>query len=409
MLFAQADLYPTVDLAAGAARSRISQVGSTPLPAGFPPITNDYRVGLQASYELDLWGKYRTATGAARQDLLASEYARETVRTSVEAGTAQAYFTLVAADVQLALLNDTLKSRDDALALQRDLMQAGVIGEYEFHAAEAERAAVVGDIAVAKRAVAEAESALAALAGRSPREVFDPKVDRDQRYDRFTTVPVIPAGLASDLLERRPDIRQSEAQLAAANMRIDVARADYFPAISLTGLFGSEAAVLRNLFTGPAAIWSIGASLAQPIVGLKAIEANVDAQTARRNQAVVGYTQDRAAGVQGRARRAVGEHDDARGAGGGDPARAQPAADAGTVGHAIQGRLFAVPRSARRATPAAAGANAADRGGAQRPVRADRPRAGAGWRLGCGCGGRGGRASLGRRTARAPEPTGAPA
>ncbi|HEV8501346.1 MAG TPA: efflux transporter outer membrane subunit [Casimicrobiaceae bacterium] len=290
VLFAQADLYPTVDLAAGATRSRISQVGSTPLPAGFPPITNDYRVGLQASYELDLWGKYRTATGAARQDLLASEYARETVRTSVEAGTAQAYFTLVAADVQLALLNDTLKSRDDALALQRDLMQAGVIGEYEFHAAEAERAAVVGDIAVAKRAVAEAESALAALAGRSPREVFDPKVDRDQRYERFTTVPVIPAGLASDLLERRPDIRQSEAQLAAANMRIDVARADYFPAISLTGLFGSEAAVLRSLFTGPAAIWSIGASLAQPIVGLKAIEANVDAQTARRNQAVVGYT-----------------------------------------------------------------------------------------------------------------------
>jgi multidrug efflux system outer membrane protein len=265
-------------------------VGSTPLPNGVPAVGTDYRVGIQASYELDLWGKYRTATAAARKDLLASEYARETVRSAVAANTAQAYFTLVAADAQLALLEDTLKSREDALALQRDLLQAGMIGEYEFHAAEAERAAVVSDIAVAKRAVAEAESALATLAGRSPRDVFTPVVSRDGRYREFTTVPEIPAGLTSDLLERRPDIAQAEAQLAAANMRIDVARADYFPAINLTGVFGSEAAALGSLFSGPAAIWSIGAALTQPLIGLKAIEANVEAQTARRNELVIDYT-----------------------------------------------------------------------------------------------------------------------
>jgi multidrug efflux system outer membrane protein len=290
VLFSQSDLYPSVNLGVDASRSRISQVGSTPLPNGVPAVGNDYRVGIQASYELDLWGKYRTATAAARKDLLASEYARETVRSAVAANTAQAYFTLVAADAQLALLEDTLKSREDALALQRDLLQAGMIGEYEFHAAEAERAAVVSDIAVAKRAVAEAESALATLAGRSPRDVFTPVVSRDGRYREFTTVPEIPAGLTSDLLERRPDIAQAEAQLAAANMRIDVARADYFPAINLTGVFGSEAAALGSLFSGPAAIWSIGAALTQPLIGLKAIEANVEAQTARRNELVIDYT-----------------------------------------------------------------------------------------------------------------------
>jgi multidrug efflux system outer membrane protein len=290
VLSAQADLYPSVDLVGNASRNRSTQSGTNPLPPGYSPISQDFRLGVQASYELDLWGKYRTATRAAREDLLASEYARETVRTVVAAQTAQAYFSLVAADAQLALLQDTLKSREQSLGLQRDRMQAGVIGEYEFRTSEAERAAVAGDVAVAKRAVAENESALAVLAGRSPREVFDPKIERNRQLKSFTTVPLVPAGLTSDILQRRPDIRQSEAQLAAANLRIDVARADYFPAISLTGLFGSETGLLKNLFSGPAAIWSIGASLAQPLVGLKAIEANVDAQTARRNEAVVDYT-----------------------------------------------------------------------------------------------------------------------
>ncbi|MEO6749698.1 MAG: TolC family protein, partial [Casimicrobiaceae bacterium] len=167
VLFARSDLYPSVDLVGNASRNRSTQSGTNPLPPGYSPISQDFRVGLQASYELDLWGKYRTATRAAREDLLASQYARETVRTVIAAQTAQAYFGLVAADAQLALLRETLVSREESLGLQRDRMQAGVIGEFEFRAAEAERAAVVSDIAVAKRAVVEYESALAVLAGRS--------------------------------------------------------------------------------------------------------------------------------------------------------------------------------------------------------------------------------------------------
>jgi multidrug efflux system outer membrane protein len=286
----QADLFPTVDLGAGANRTRSTQSGTNPLPPGFSPFSTDYRIALEASYEVDLWGKFRTATRAAQSDLLATEYARETVRTVVAADTSRFYFNLLAADAQLALLEETLKTREQSVELQTDRYNAGIIGNYDLRTAEAERANVTADIAVARRAMVEYESALAVLLGRSPREVFAPTLARTVGMSRLTAVPTIPAGLPSDLLARRPDIRQAEAQLAAANMRIDVARADYYPAISLTGALGTEAGALRNLFSGPAMIWTIAGALAQPLIGLKAIEANVDSQTARRNELVVAYT-----------------------------------------------------------------------------------------------------------------------
>ena len=291
VLLAQSDLYPTVDLSAGASRTRSTEVGSNPLPFGFSPYATNLGVGLQASYELDLWGKYRTATAAAKQDLLATEFARETVRTMVEADTARFYFNLLAADIQLRLLIDTLKLRDESVALQKDRYQAGVIGEYDLRTAEAERAAVAGDIALARRIVVEFESALAVLLGRSPREVFAPTIGRDVELARVTSVPTMPSGVPSDLLVRRPDIQRAEAQLAASNLRIDVAKADYFPAISLTGNYGTQAGALKNLFTGPSIAWGLAASLLQPLIGLKAIEANVDAQTARRNEVLINYIQ----------------------------------------------------------------------------------------------------------------------
>jgi len=291
VLLAQSDQWPSGDLNVGASRNRSTQVGSNPLPFGFSPFSTNLAVGLSVSYEADLWGKYRTATAAARQDLLATEYARETVRTVVAADTARYYFNLLAADVQLAVLQETLKLRDDTVALQKDRYQAGVIGEYDLRTAEAERAAVLADVAVAKRAVSDFESALAVLLGRSPREVFTPAISRDVQIARSLTVPTIPPGVPSDLLARRPDIQRAEAQLAAANMRIDVARADYYPAISLTGNYGTAAGALKNLFTGPGVVWGLGAALLQPLFGLKGIEANVDAQTARRNELVITYTQ----------------------------------------------------------------------------------------------------------------------
>ena len=184
VLLAQSDLYPTVDLAVGASRiahdaGRLQSAAVRIFAARRPTSA----VGLQASYEVDLWGKYRTATAAAQQDLLATEFARETVRTMVEADTARYYFNLLAADVELRLLLDTLKLRDESVALQKDRYQAGVIGEYDLRTAEAERASVAGDIAVARARIDRirvgARSAARTLAEGSVRAV-----DRARRRDR---------------------------------------------------------------------------------------------------------------------------------------------------------------------------------------------------------------------------------
>ena len=282
---------PQLNATAGASRSRQSLVTSNVFPAGTPAISNDFNASLNASYELDLWGKYRNLTSAAQNNLLATEYARETVRTAVAAEVARAYFRLLASDAQLSQLNDTLKSRTETVELQKDRYQAGVIGDFDLVTAEAERAAVASDIALAVRLVAENEAALAALLGRSPREVFAPQFARDVRMVWLVAVPTLPPGLPSQMLERRPDIRDAEKLLAAANQRIDVARANYFPAISLTGGYGSESALLKNLFTGPAVIWSIGAGLVQPLIGLTLVKADVELKTAQRDEVVVNYVQ----------------------------------------------------------------------------------------------------------------------
>ena len=288
---ASADLYPSLNLGVDAGRSRQTKVGTNPLPPGFTAEGNDFRLALNASYELDLWGKYRAATRAAQNDVLASEYARETVRTVVAAEVARAYFGLLAADAQLALLKDTLSLRDQTVSLQTDRAQAGVIGEYDLAQAKAERASVAADIATTQRSIAQLESALAVLTGRSPRDVFAPQITRTASSPQLVDVPTVPGGLPSGMLERRPDIRQAEKQLVAASLRIDRARADYFPSLSLTGALGTESGALRDLFSGPSFIWSIGAGLLQPLFGLKAIEANVDTQTARRQELVVTYQQ----------------------------------------------------------------------------------------------------------------------
>ena len=288
---AQGSLYPTLDVGVNAGRLGVSRVGATPIPSSFPATSNDFRIGLNASYELDLWGKYRAATRAAQNDVLASEFARETVRTVVAAEVARAYFGLLAADAQLRLLRDTLTLRNETVALQTDRQQAGIIGDYDLAQAKAERAAVTADIAITERAIAQFESALAALTGRSPRDVFTPIVARNASPGLLLDVPTVPAGLPSDMLERRPDVRAIEKALAAASLRIDRARADYFPSVSLTGALGTESAALSNLFTGPAVFWSLGAGLLQPLLNLNTIDANVQAATARREELVVNYRQ----------------------------------------------------------------------------------------------------------------------
>lgn len=291
VLLAQSNLIPSVDLGAGANRSRSSAETIPKLPDGTQLTSNRYTIQLQASYELDLWGKYRAGLLASGNELAAAQYYVQAVRISVAAETASAYFRLRAADALLAVLRDTLKLRTDTVQLQRDRFEGGLIGEYDLRSAEAERSAVVADIARATNAVGQLESAIATLTGRSPRAVFLPEVARGASIDAVTEVPELPAGLPSGLLERRPDIRRAEALLAASDLRIQEARANYFPAISLTGAYGFQSAAMSSLFSGPAAIWTLGAALLQPVFGLKAIESQVELATARREEVTGQYAQ----------------------------------------------------------------------------------------------------------------------
>jgi outer membrane protein, multidrug efflux system len=298
---AQADLYPSANIGVGAARSRVTERSANPLPPGYGATTSDFSVSLDAAWEVDLWGKYRTATQAAREDLLATRYAREAVRSMVVADVARTWFQLLAVDAELAILEDTTRSREQTVGLQQQRQAAGVTGEYDLAQAQAELAAVQADIAGAQRAQASLRTALAVLTGASPRETFAPAPPRPASLSgdaaasgglaSLTGAGPIPEGLPSNLLERRPDIRQAERLLAGASLRIDRARADYFPSLTLTGSLGHASGALRDLASGPALAWGLAANLLQPVFGLRAIEANVEAASARRAEAVIAYRQ----------------------------------------------------------------------------------------------------------------------
>ena len=291
VLLAQSNLIPSIDLNATATRSRVSAKTSPPLPAGAQLASNNFGVSLQLSYEIDLWGKYRAGLLAADNDLLASRYYNEAVRITVVGDVASAYFRLRAADAEMVVLQDTLKLRTETVRLQRDRFEGGIIGEYDLRIAEGERSAVVADIARTERAIGQLEGAIATLTGRSPRAVFTPEVARGAAIDDATAVPELPAGLPSGLLERRPDIRRSEALFAASDLRIQEARANYFPAVSLTGAYGFASAALSSLISPAAALWNLGLGLVQPVFGLQAIEAQVELATARRNEVTAQYAQ----------------------------------------------------------------------------------------------------------------------
>ncbi len=289
LLLARSSLYPTVDLNVDSGRSQRS--AATSFPQGPPFTSTTHTVGLSAAYEIDLWGKLRAGQSAAESTLLASQYDAETVRIALAAQVANTYFTLTAADAELALSRKTLETRDASVRLQQARRKAGVVSALDVKQAEAARATVAASLPPLQRAVDLLQASIAVLTGRSPREVYTPIVKRGSDIETYASAPDVPPGLPSDLLARRPDIRQAEASLAAADFRVFEARAQYFPSVVLTGSLGSESATLANLFSGPAAIWSIAGSLAQPLIGLKRIEAQVEAASARRNLAEIGYVQ----------------------------------------------------------------------------------------------------------------------
>ena len=241
------------------------------------------------SYEVDLWGRYRRATEAARAQLLSTVAARDTVRLALTAQVARTYFDLLAYDQQLQVARDTLASRESTQELRKVRFELGLTSELDYRQAIAEAAAARSTVHTLQYNVAASEAALGVLTGRSPREIVTGTVDRGLAVDAVPVPPTVPAGLPSALLERRPDIVQAEQQLAAASANIGVAKAAYFPSISLTGLLGYESSDLTRLFTGPSGTWRYAGSVTMPIFDFGRVKAGVEAAEARQRAALAGY------------------------------------------------------------------------------------------------------------------------
>ena len=239
-----------------------------------------------AAWNLDFWGRYRRATEAARANLLANEWAQKEVMATLVADMAADYFQLRQLDLELEISQHTLASRKDSLQLTQTLEQHGINSLLDVRQSEQLVYTAATEVPDLERQVAQQENAISILLGNNPGDV-----PRGLKLTEQPHAPEIPAGLASSLLERRPDVREAEQNLIAANAQIGVARAAYFPQIALTGTAGYESPALTSLFTGPAGIWNLAGSFTQPIFQGGRLKSNVRLSEAQREQMTLSYQQ----------------------------------------------------------------------------------------------------------------------
>jgi multidrug efflux system outer membrane protein len=278
---ARADQLPTISAGAQAVNERYPRVKLYPQYE-----TSSNQVDLSLAWELDFWGKYRRATESARANLLATEWARKEVINTLVSDVAAAYFQLRELDLELEISRRTLASRKNSLRLTQTLANGGATSMLDVRQAEQLVFTAAETIPDLERQIEQQENFISTLLGNNPGPIA-----RGMKLTEQPHAPDVPAGLPSSLLERRPDIREAEAQLIAANAQIGVAKADYFPQISLTATGGYQSSALTSLFTGPAGLWSFGGSLAQPIFAGGRIRSNVRFTEARQQEAALVYQQ----------------------------------------------------------------------------------------------------------------------
>jgi multidrug efflux system outer membrane protein len=280
----RADQFPQVDASSLAERERFS---ASPVPIPLQPYQrNVFQVGASASWEVDFWGKFRRSTEAARATLAATEWGRRAVVTSLVAQVAGAYFALRAIDLNLDISRQTLASRQESLRLTQIRAAGGATSDLDLRQAEQLVFGAAATIVDLERQADQQENLISILLGNSPGAVPRGRTLTDQPL-----IPQVPTGLPSALLERRPDVVEAEQTLVAANANIGVARANYFPAVSLTGSGGFQSAALSSLLTGPAAFFTVGASLLQPVFTAGRTRSQVELAEARRDEVLLAYQQ----------------------------------------------------------------------------------------------------------------------
>lgn len=281
----RSEQFPSLAASVDATTLRNASSGQIALPAGIDRNRTFGTVALNLlSFEVDLWGRLRRATEAARANLLASEENRKAVVTTLVSDVATAYFNLLELDMELEIAKRTLATRQESLRLIQVRQQGGVATMLDVRQAEQLVYSASQTISDLERLIAQTENQISLLLGKNPGEVA-----RGRRLTEQEQPPAVPAGLPSSLLERRPDIRAAEQNLIAATANIGVAKAAYFPQISLTGFAGFQGSQLSNMFTSAGSVWSFGPQVTQPIFTAGRLKSNVRLTEAQQQFALTQY------------------------------------------------------------------------------------------------------------------------
>lgn len=277
--------FPQVGVGAQGGRERLSRISTPPLPDSQSNYADFYSIDLGVSFEIDLWGRLRRASEAARADLLAVEENRRTVIMTLVATVASSYVNLLSLDRQLDVSRETLRARADSVNVFQLRFDGGTVSEMELQQIRSEYELAAAAIPSFEKLVAQQENNLSVLLGRNPGPIA-----RSGTLAKLQ-LPSVPSGLPSELLERRPDIRAAEQLLIAANARIGVAKAAFFPSISLTGLLGFASTDLSDLFSSDARTWSYGGVLNQPLFTGGTLLGRLTVSEAQQKQALSFYQQ----------------------------------------------------------------------------------------------------------------------
>jgi multidrug efflux system outer membrane protein len=277
---------PQVSATAGATRQLTSLYE---LPAGIPALSNEFSIEGSLSYEIDFWGKYRRATEAARAQLLQSAYAKQDVMAGLVASVATAYFTLQTLDEQLAITYRTVDTRQKFVDLTQAQHDRGTVSELDVATAQAQLAIAMANLPDLKRQIGQTEDQLSVLLGHNPDQILRSAGGPAVPAADHAPPPIPAAGLPSSLLERRPDLREAEQNLVAANAEVGVAKANLFPSITLTAMGGGISTALSSLFSGPARTWSAGAGVLQPLLNPQRNLYQLDLADAQKRQALLQY------------------------------------------------------------------------------------------------------------------------
>lgn len=281
----RANQFPFLDASASFTSARGSSVGSSAfIPAGTNLSSSYTQAGVALSWEVDIWGRYRRLTEAARAQYAATEEARHGVVVSLIGDVSTAYFTLLEQDLELDIANHTRDLANDSLRLVNLRHERGAATGLDVHQAEQLLYLATSQIEAVKRSMGQTEDALSLLLGDSPHDIA-----RDRKLEQIALPSELPAGLPASLIERRPDIRQQENVLKAANAQIGAARALFFPNLALTAFAGGQSRALLELASTPARVLSVAPSALQPIFHAGQIRNTVRLTEAQEREALLAY------------------------------------------------------------------------------------------------------------------------